>query len=247
MNRTDAIWAVGRATIGTAVKLVAPLRSTARNGSRRRRASSSPSNHFSWIDPPALGAATARARSTSWRRSRRIASPASASSCARSAPSPVRRGESDRDAVRTMRQIVRDGHALGLFVEGTRQRTASRAPCSRGRDGRDHRGRARDPAAIYGSYDWRLGNFRPVSLAWGEPMTSTGFRAAARATRRRPSRSSARSGALGVARRGARARPPARRDSAATWHARPRTGSRSPARSRSSASRTSASRRSSTG
>ena len=35
----------------------------------------------------------------------------------------VRRGESDREAVRIMRQIVRDGHALGLFVEGTRQRS----------------------------------------------------------------------------------------------------------------------------
>ena len=31
---------------------------------------------------------------------------------------PVRRGESDRDAVRMMRQIVRDGNALGMFAEG---------------------------------------------------------------------------------------------------------------------------------
>ena len=36
---------------------------------------------------------------------------------------PVRRGESDREAVRTMRRIVAEGHALGLFVEGTRQRS----------------------------------------------------------------------------------------------------------------------------
>jgi hypothetical protein len=33
----------------------------------------------------------------------------------------VRRGESDREAVRAMR-VVHDGHALGLFVEGTRQK-----------------------------------------------------------------------------------------------------------------------------
>src|ERR1700730_4326699 len=33
----------------------------------------------------------------------------------------VRRGESDRDAVRLMRQAARDGRAVGLFVEGTRQ------------------------------------------------------------------------------------------------------------------------------
>src|SRR5919197_5222511 len=35
----------------------------------------------------------------------------------------VRRGESDREAVRMMRRIVADGKALGLFVEGTRQRS----------------------------------------------------------------------------------------------------------------------------
>ena len=34
----------------------------------------------------------------------------------------VRRGESDREAIRAMREIVRDGDALGLFVEGTRQK-----------------------------------------------------------------------------------------------------------------------------
>src|SRR5919204_854654 len=35
----------------------------------------------------------------------------------------VRRGESDREAVRMMRRIVAEGKALGLFVEGTRQKS----------------------------------------------------------------------------------------------------------------------------
>src|SRR5919204_56884 len=35
----------------------------------------------------------------------------------------VRRGQSDREAVRMMRRIVAEGKALGLFVEGTRQRS----------------------------------------------------------------------------------------------------------------------------
>src|SRR3954447_14752997 len=35
----------------------------------------------------------------------------------------VRRGESDREAVRLMRQAVLDGRVLGVFVEGTRQRS----------------------------------------------------------------------------------------------------------------------------
>jgi 1-acyl-sn-glycerol-3-phosphate acyltransferase len=88
----------------------------------------------------------------------------------------VRRGESDREAVRIMRQIVRDGHALGLFVEGTRQRS--------GVPGEAQPGAAMVAlqedvpvvaAAIHGPQDWKVGNFRPVSVAWGEPMTFEGL------------------------------------------------------------------------
>jgi 1-acyl-sn-glycerol-3-phosphate acyltransferase len=31
------------------------------------------------------------------------------------------------------------------------------------------------PAAIHGSQHWRPGNFAPVSVAWGEPMTFDGL------------------------------------------------------------------------
>jgi 1-acyl-sn-glycerol-3-phosphate acyltransferase len=83
----------------------------------------------------------------------------------------VRRGESDRDAVRQMREAVRNGHALGLFVEGTRQRT--------GRPGQAQPGAAMVaiqeevpvvPAAIYGTQFWKIGNFAPCSIAFGQPM-----------------------------------------------------------------------------
>ena len=87
----------------------------------------------------------------------------------------VRRGESDRDAVRTMRQIVRDGHALGLFAEGTRQRRASGAGSAGCCDGRDQRNVPVICAAIRGSFEWRLGNFSPVSLAWGTPLSFDGL------------------------------------------------------------------------
>jgi 1-acyl-sn-glycerol-3-phosphate acyltransferase len=83
----------------------------------------------------------------------------------------VRRGESDRDAVRLMREVVRDGHVLGIFAEGTRQRS--------GVPGKVLPGAAMAalqedapvlPATVYGSYEWKLGNFAPVSVAYGEPM-----------------------------------------------------------------------------
>jgi 1-acyl-sn-glycerol-3-phosphate acyltransferase len=88
----------------------------------------------------------------------------------------VRRGESDREAVRTMRQIVRDGHALGLFVEGTRQRSGVPGPAQ---PGAAMVAINEDVpvicATIYGSYEWRLGNFSPVSVAWGTPLSFDGL------------------------------------------------------------------------
>lgn len=83
----------------------------------------------------------------------------------------VRRGESDREAVRKMREAARDGRMVGLFVEGTRQR--------HGRPGKAQPGAAMVaiqedvpviPAAVYGTPAWKLGNFAPCSLAIGEPV-----------------------------------------------------------------------------
>jgi 1-acyl-sn-glycerol-3-phosphate acyltransferase len=88
----------------------------------------------------------------------------------------VRRGESDREAVRHMREVVRDGEALGVFVEGTRQRS--------GVPGHVQPGAAMVAlqedvpvicGAIHGSQDWRLGNFAPVSVAFGEPIRFEGL------------------------------------------------------------------------
>ena len=44
----------------------------------------------------------------------------------------VRRGESDREAVRRMREVVREGNALGIFAEGTRQRSGMPGPVQPG-------------------------------------------------------------------------------------------------------------------
>jgi 1-acyl-sn-glycerol-3-phosphate acyltransferase len=88
----------------------------------------------------------------------------------------VRRGESDREAVRQMREVVREGDALGVFVEGTRQRS--------GVPGHVQPGAAMVAlqedvpvicGAIHGSQRWKLGNFAPVSIAWGEPMRFDGL------------------------------------------------------------------------
>ena len=88
----------------------------------------------------------------------------------------VRRGESDRDAVRHMREAAHDGRMVGLFVEGTRQRS--------GRPGQAQPGAAMValqenvpviPAAVYGTQFWKPGNFKPCSVAFGEPYRLEGL------------------------------------------------------------------------
>ena len=175
MNRTDAIWAVGRLTIGAVVRVFAPLRVYGSERVPREGGVVLALNHFHWLDPPAFGAACPRTiyymAKVEAHRIKGLGQLIRAFGTF-----SVRRGESDREAVRMMRQIVRDGHALGLFAEGTRQRS--------GRPGEVKPGAAMVavqegvpvvPAAIHGSQSWRFGTFRPVSVAWGEPMSFEGL------------------------------------------------------------------------
>jgi len=175
VNRTDAIWAIGRPTIGNAVKLVSRFRVYGAERVPLEGGLVVASNHFSWLDPPALGEACPRTLYFMAKvEAHRV--PGLGQLMRSFGAFSVRRGESDRDAVRTMREIVRSGHALGLFVEGTRQRSGVPGPVQPGAAMVAINENAPvSCAAIYGSFEWRLGNFKPVSLAWGNPLTFDGL------------------------------------------------------------------------
>jgi 1-acyl-sn-glycerol-3-phosphate acyltransferase len=175
VNRTDAVWAVGRPTIGTAIKFLTRLRVY---GAERVPGGGGvvvAANHFSWVDPPALGAASPRTlyymAKIEAHRVRGLGE------LMRSFGAfSVRRGESDREAVRLMREIVRDGNALGMFAEGTRQRSGVPGPVQPGAAMvAITEGVPLVPAAIHGSFVWRLGNFNPVSVAFGEAIWFDGL------------------------------------------------------------------------
>lgn len=175
MNRTDVVWAIGRRTIGTAVRAVAPLRVYGAERVPLTGGLVVAANHFSWIDPPALGAACPRTLYFMAKvEAHRV--PGLGQLMRTFGAFPVRRGESDRDAVRTMRQIVRDGHALGMFAEGTRQRSGVPGPVQPGAAMvAVTEGVPLVPVAMHGSHTWKPGNFAPVSLAWGTPLTFDGL------------------------------------------------------------------------
>ena len=177
MNVADVTWALGRPTIGLAARLGSRLKVYGKDRVPREGGLVVASNHFHWLDPAILGVASPRvlyymAKIEAHR------APGLGAFIRLFGCFPVRRGESDRDAVRTMRQIVADGKALGLFVEGTRQRS--------GEPGIVQPGAAMValqedvpivPVAIHGTQGWKPapGGFQAVSIAWGEPMAFDGL------------------------------------------------------------------------
>ena len=133
------------------------------------------SNHFSWLDPAVLGFASPRVlyymAKIEAHRLPGLGTFIRAFGCF-----PVRRGESDRDAVRLMRTIVAEGHALGLFAEGSRQRAGVPGYVQPGAAMVAlQEGAPILPVAIHGTQTWRPGGFQPVSIAWGEPMILDGL------------------------------------------------------------------------
>jgi 1-acyl-sn-glycerol-3-phosphate acyltransferase len=175
VNAHDVAWLFGRPILGGSGALAARLHSYGADRIPRSGGVVLAFNHFSWIDIPCVG----------WACKRNLYFLAKVE--AHGVPGlgqlirtfgtlSVRRGESDREAVRLMREVVRRGDGLGVFVEGTRQRS--------GVPGKVQPGAAMVAlqedvpvvcGAIHGSQTWKVGNFHPVSIAWGEPMRFDGL------------------------------------------------------------------------
>ncbi|HSC73559.1 MAG TPA: lysophospholipid acyltransferase family protein [Gaiellaceae bacterium] len=184
MTRPQWAWLFFRPPVDGLVRVFAPLRIYGRDRLPLHGPLVLCFNHFSWLDPWALGGVCPR---TIYYVAKQEAhdNPLIGPFIRFFGTSSIRRGESDREAIRVMREVVRRGDTLGMFPEGTRQKSEP--------------GEVRSGAAmiavqeqvpvvcgaIEGSQRWRLGNFEPVSIAFGEPFdlsghprNSQGYRAA---------------------------------------------------------------------
>jgi 1-acyl-sn-glycerol-3-phosphate acyltransferase len=171
----DVAWVCGRPVLGGSAALTSRLRSYGGERILRTGGVVLAFNHFSWIDIPCFGYCCKR-HVYFLAKVEAHGVPGLGQLIRTFGTLSVRRGESDREAVRQMREVVREGEALGVFVEGTRQRS--------GVPGHVQPGAAMVAlqedvpvicGAIHGSQDWRLGNFAPVSIAWSEPMRFDGL------------------------------------------------------------------------
>jgi 1-acyl-sn-glycerol-3-phosphate acyltransferase len=175
VNKVDAAWAVGRIYMGGPARLLTRAHVYGRDRVPATGGAVYAINHLHWVDVPLVGAVSPR--SVFFVAKTEAADyPLLGGFLRLHGAISIRRGASDRDAVREMRAAARDGNVVGLFVEGTRQRS--------GRPGIAQPGAAMValqedvpiiPIAVYGTQFWTLTNFKPCSIAFGEPVRFDGL------------------------------------------------------------------------
>ena len=121
MTGEDFAWALGRRYMGWPARFFTRAKAYGSENVPRTGGCVYAINHLHWIDVPIVGSLSprtvrfvAKSEATSF--------PGLGRFLQWHGTIGVRRGESDRDAVRRMRDAARDGHVVGLFVEGTRQK-----------------------------------------------------------------------------------------------------------------------------
>jgi 1-acyl-sn-glycerol-3-phosphate acyltransferase len=170
VNSTDAAWAAGRIYMGWPARLASRTKAYGLDNVPATGGLVYAINHLHWIDIPIVGSLSPRTVYF-------VAKAEAANHAVLGwflrlhGTIAIRRGESDRDAVRRMREEARNGHVVGLFVEGTRQK--------HGRPGTAQPGAAMValqenvpvvPVAIYGTQHWHPGSLKRCSVAFGEPL-----------------------------------------------------------------------------
>ena len=170
MKASTVAWALGRRYMGWPTSLATRPRAYGRERVPKTGGLVYAINHMHWIDIPLVGALSPR-NIDFVAKVEAVRVPGIGRFLEWHGTIAVRRGESDRVAVRKMLESARGGRVVGLFVEGTRLKT--------GRPGTAQPGAAMVaiqagvpviPMAIYGTQFWKPGNFAPCSLAFGEPL-----------------------------------------------------------------------------
>jgi 1-acyl-sn-glycerol-3-phosphate acyltransferase len=129
-------------------------------------------NHLSAIDPPLVGALCPRTVYF-MAKAELLAMPVVGELLTWTGAFPVRRGEGDRESLRQAREVARDGHLVGVFVEGTRQKL--------GYPGRVlpggmmialQEGVPIIPCGVH-SFGWSRKNRQRCAIVWGEALDLT--------------------------------------------------------------------------
>jgi 1-acyl-sn-glycerol-3-phosphate acyltransferase len=165
----EATWRLARGPVILVQKALAP---TAGYGSERIPPAGGgvlAANHLSAIDPTLMGIYSTR-HLYYMAKAELLSVPVAGELLRWTGCFAVRRGQGDRDSIRVARWLAREGHLLGMFMEGTRQRFGYPGPV--------HPGavmialQERVPVIPCGldSFGWSLSNRRPCAAVFGDPI-----------------------------------------------------------------------------
>ena len=170
----DSFWRLSWRTITPIVLRLAP---SAAYGAERVPLSGGAvlaANHLSWIDHPLIGSFSPRPIRF-LAKAELVESPFAGDLVNWSGAVFVRRGESDREALRRARQLAREGALIGVHLEGTRQRFGHPGPIKPG--GLMIAMQEGVPVIPCGldTFGWSPTNRRKCAVVWGEPISLEGL------------------------------------------------------------------------
>ena len=165
----ERLWRFARRVVQPATLLLAPAAAYGVDRIPRDRGAVIAANHFSGIDHPLIGSFVPGITHF-LAKSELFEIPVLGEALEWMGVISVRRGESDREAIRRSRQAVRDGGLVVVHVEGTRQRL--------GYPGEIHTGglmiAMQEGASVVplglDTFGWSPTNRRKCALVFGEPL-----------------------------------------------------------------------------
>src|SRR4051812_15737548 len=168
-EKPERTWPGARGPAIGVVRVIAPSYSYGRERMPERGAAVVAVNHFSELDPAIVGL---HSRRTLYFMAKieLLSVPIVGELLRWTGAFAVRRGEGDRDSLRVARWALQNGHMVGVFTEGTRQRFGHPGPM--------HAGAAMlaiqegvpvVPAGL-DTFGWTPKNRKPSCLVWGEPV-----------------------------------------------------------------------------
>ena len=168
------VWRVARPIVQPITLALAPAAAYGVERIPRDRGAVLAANHFSGIDHPLIGSFVPGV-TYFLAKSELFEIPILGPILASMGVISIRRGESDRDALRRSREVVRDGHLVCVHIEGTRQRLGYPGPVHTG--GLMIAMQEGAPVVPLGldTFGWSPANRRLCALVFGEPLELDGL------------------------------------------------------------------------
>ncbi|HYX77201.1 MAG TPA: lysophospholipid acyltransferase family protein [Gaiellaceae bacterium] len=170
----DRFWAIFRPIVQPITLALAPAAAYGVERIPRDRGAVFAANHFSGIDHPLIGCFVP---GTTYflAKSELFEIPLIGDWLEVMGVISIRRGESDRDALRRSREVVRNGHLVCVHIEGTRQRLGYPGPVHTG--GLMIAMQEGAPVVPLGldTFGWSPSNRRNCALVFGEPLELDGL------------------------------------------------------------------------